>query len=83
MFQQKQLENDLALTQLPALIDRLDSLSWAERQMSIVCGILAGNVFDWGAQEVVSLMEKADGGLSFEAALDKLQRMWLYEMSML
>lgn len=31
-------------------------------------GILAGNVFDWGAQKVVELMQ-AKGGLSFDQAI--------------
>lgn len=35
--------------------------------------MLAGNVFDWGAKEVVNLMEAADG-LSFAEAQSKLER---------
>ena len=38
-------------------------------------GILAGNVFDWGAKEVAALMETSDFG--FQQAMDKLQRMFV------
>jgi type II pantothenate kinase len=31
----------------------LNKLSWYDRQIEIIEGILAGNVFDWGAKEVV------------------------------
>ena len=34
--------------------------------------MLAGNVFDWGAKEVASLMETSEFG--FQEAMEKLQR---------
>lgn len=30
----------------------LDTLGWEERQLALVRGLLAGNVFDWGAKAV-------------------------------
>lgn len=30
----------------------LDELSWEEKQFALVQGVLAGNVFDWGAKAV-------------------------------
>lgn len=30
----------------------LDELSWEEKQFALVRGVLAGNVFDWGAKAV-------------------------------
>eukprot|EP00051_Salpingoeca_urceolata_P010400 m.127229 g.127229 ORF g.127229 m.127229 type:complete len:335 (-) comp16699_c0_seq3:931-1935(-) len=46
----KQQENSVALTSLAALVTKLDQLEWAERQRTLVEGLLAGNAFDWGAQ---------------------------------
>lgn len=48
----------------------LDSLEWKERQEVLIRGVLAGNVFDWGAKEVVELME---AGLGFKEAAGKLE----------
>lgn len=63
-------ENESALAHLEQHLGHLDSLPWEERQEALVRGLLAGNVFDWGAKEVVSLMEE---GLSFRAAGERLQ----------
>ena len=49
----------------------MDKLSWEERQLSLAKGLLAGNVFDWGAREVVDIMETQDFG--FVEAQNKLQ----------
>ncbi|KAL7637380.1 UNVERIFIED_CONTAM: hypothetical protein RMT77_012108 [Armadillidium vulgare] len=74
-LQQKKTENEQALMFLKGRLKYLDSLSWAERQEALIRGILAGNVFDWGAKEVVTLMEK---GLDFNEAGMRLQaRPWL------
>uniref|UniRef100_A0A914VQP2 4'-phosphopantetheine phosphatase n=1 Tax=Plectus sambesii TaxID=2011161 RepID=A0A914VQP2_9BILA len=74
---QKYAENEAALNELGEVLKIIDSLEWEDRQLALVKGLLAGNVFDWGAQEVVKLMER-EGGLSFASALEKLQpRPWL------
>lgn len=49
----KQKENETALINLSQRLETLDKLSWYDRQIEIIEGILAGNVFDWGAKEVV------------------------------
>ena len=49
----------------------LDNLGWDDKQLHLIEGLLAGNVFDWGAKEVAELMEKGDFG--FEQAREKLQ----------
>ena len=72
MIQQKQTENEQALKLLKNRLDTLDTMPWDERQFSLACGVLAGNVFDWGAKEVASLMESSDFG--FCEAMAKLQR---------
>ena len=49
----KQQENEAALKLLPKRLSDLDVMSWSTRQIALVEGLLAGNVFDWGAKEVV------------------------------
>jgi hypothetical protein len=38
-------------------LEYLDSLEIDELRIQLVIGVLAGNVFDWGAKEVALLME--------------------------
>ena len=47
-------------------------MSWERRQLSLAEGILAGNVFDWGAKEVAALME-GNTEFGFTEAMGKLQ----------
>lgn len=51
-FQVKQKENDIALKYYQKVIRSLDTLGWEEKQFALVKGLLAGNVFDWGAKAV-------------------------------
>jgi len=69
--QQKQQENEQALKLLSARLVEIDRMSSDEQWLSVIMGVLAGNVFDWGAKEVASLMESAQFG--FSQALCKLQ----------
>ncbi len=69
--QQKQFENEQALKTLDAHFKHLDSLTWDDRQLNLAKGILAGNVFDWGAMEIRKIMESQD--FRFEDAQEKLQ----------
>lgn len=76
-LQQKKMENEYALKLLKDHLEMLDKLEYDGRQEALVRGFLAGNVFDWGAKEVVKLMEQ---GLGFTEAGDKLQkRPWLHD----
>lgn len=71
--QQKQQENEQALKLLSNRLETIDALSSEDDQwLNLVEGLLAGNVFDWGAKEVATLME--GNSLGFKEALDKLQR---------
>ncbi|KAL7981514.1 hypothetical protein Chor_002410 [Crotalus horridus] len=54
----KQKENGIALRCYQGVIESLDSLGWEERQFALVKGLLAGNVFDWGAKAVSDLSER-------------------------
>lgn len=48
----KQKENGAALKCFQRVVCALDMLDWEERQLALVRGLLAGNVFDWGAKAV-------------------------------
>ena len=50
-----------------------------DRWLSQVHGVLAGNVFDWGAKAVRQLYEKGD--LSFNSALSKIKGRKVYHIS--
>lgn len=64
---QKQLENDQAILLLPKRLSDLKQMEPRERQRQLALGMLAGNVFDWGAKEVALIMESK--GLDFNEAL--------------
>ncbi|MEQ2196890.1 hypothetical protein XENOCAPTIV_017108 [Xenoophorus captivus] len=48
----KERENDIALKYYQKAVKSLEELSWEDRQFALVRGVLAGNVFDWGAKAV-------------------------------
>lgn len=52
LLQIKQRENDIALKYYQKAVKSLEELSWEDRQFALVRGVLAGNVFDWGAKAV-------------------------------
>uniref|UniRef100_A0A8C5S6G5 4'-phosphopantetheine phosphatase n=1 Tax=Laticauda laticaudata TaxID=8630 RepID=A0A8C5S6G5_LATLA len=68
----KQKENGIALRCYQGVIESLDSLGWEERQFALVKGLLAGNVFDWGAKAVSDVLE-TEPQFGFEEAKEKLQ----------
>ncbi|XP_040843732.1 4'-phosphopantetheine phosphatase [Ochotona curzoniae] len=75
----KQRENGVALRCFRSVIRALDALAWEERQLALVKGLLAGNVFDWGAKAVSDVLE-SDPNFGFEEAKRKLQeRPWLVD----
>ncbi|XP_054744256.1 4'-phosphopantetheine phosphatase [Anastrepha obliqua] len=78
--QQKQLENTAAIAALKKRFEELDdiddnALRWTE----LVRGVLAGNMFDWGAQAVTSILQQ-DSNFGLHAALDRIEkRPWLID----
>ncbi|XP_024937354.1 pantothenate kinase 4 isoform X2 [Cephus cinctus] len=75
---QKKIENENALKHLPDRISALDKLEGAEKIKALVLGVLSGNMFDWGAQEVVTLMETTNFG--FKEAQEQIPgRPWLQD----
>ncbi|KAK6178482.1 hypothetical protein SNE40_013268 [Patella caerulea] len=76
--QQKQFENEQAVKLLSNHLRDLEKLEWPDRQLELAQGILAGNMFDWGAKEVCKLMESP--GFGFKEARSRLQaRPWLFD----
>ena len=78
-LKQKRLENDQAFEILPEVLGDLKTLPDDELQEQLARGLLAGNVFDWGAKEVALLME-SEQGLKFSDALKFVKpRPWLVD----
>ncbi|KAH8867177.1 Pantothenate kinase 4 [Schistosoma japonicum] len=81
---QKRCENRAALSALTDRLSELSKLSWPDRQLSLIQGLLAGNMFDWGASEAVQFLNKAPqnkfGVVDFHVTLNKVQaRPWLVD----
>uniref|UniRef100_A0A8C7Z177 4'-phosphopantetheine phosphatase n=1 Tax=Oryzias sinensis TaxID=183150 RepID=A0A8C7Z177_9TELE len=75
----KQRENDSALKYFQKAVKALEQLSWEDRQFALVRGVLAGNVFDWGAKAVSDVLE-SDPEFGFEEAKRQLEvRPWLVD----
>uniref|UniRef100_A0A672RTA1 4'-phosphopantetheine phosphatase n=1 Tax=Sinocyclocheilus grahami TaxID=75366 RepID=A0A672RTA1_SINGR len=75
----KQKENDMALKYYLKVVTSVEELSWEQRQFTLVKGLLAGNVFDWGAKAVSDVLE-SDPEFGFEQAKQQLQeRPWLVD----
>ncbi|XP_037535594.1 4'-phosphopantetheine phosphatase isoform X2 [Nematolebias whitei] len=75
----KERENDVALKYYQKAVTSLDQLSSEDRQFALVRGVLAGNVFDWGAKAVSDVLE-SDPEFGFEEAKRQLEeRPWLVD----
>eukprot|EP00123_Amoebidium_parasiticum_P016109 comp23291_c3_seq1/m.38208 comp23291_c3_seq1/g.38208 ORF comp23291_c3_seq1/g.38208 comp23291_c3_seq1/m.38208 type:complete len:827 (-) comp23291_c3_seq1:535-3015(-) len=74
----KRKEFDAALTELPSLLATYRAMDWDRRQRALIQGVLAGNVFDWGATAIAEMME--NGHLNFSKAWAILpSRPWLFD----
>ncbi|KAK2586990.1 hypothetical protein KPH14_010961 [Odynerus spinipes] len=75
---QKKKENEEALIHLEDRLTTLDNLDGAEKIRALILGVLSGNMFDWGAKDVATLMETTDFG--FKEAQEKIPgRPWLVD----
>lgn len=63
-LQIKQSENEAALSQLQYRLEYLDSLQPYQQQVELAIGMLAGNMFDWGAKAVIDMMKQEGFGLT-------------------
>lgn len=69
----------MALKYYLKVVKSVEELSWEQRQFTLVKGLLAGNVFDWGAKAVSDVLE-TDPEFGFEQAKQQLQeRPWLVD----
>uniref|UniRef100_A0A6E8W1R1 4'-phosphopantetheine phosphatase n=1 Tax=Anopheles coluzzii TaxID=1518534 RepID=A0A6E8W1R1_ANOCL len=78
--EQKTIENKASIGMLKPRLQQLDSIaSRREKWTEIVRGVLAGNMFDWGAQAVTKILE-TNNGFGLQQALDRIQkRPWLID----
>lgn len=73
----KSRENAAALEVLPDLLSEIDSLLPPIRLLALVQGVLAANIFDWGAKATVDLYQNATILDMYKEARTKLsQRPW-------
>ncbi|CAD6187556.1 unnamed protein product [Caenorhabditis auriculariae] len=77
---QKEMENSAAVRSYTNVIANISKIQDFEQKWILLSrGMLAGNVFDWGAEKVIQLMQRA-GGLSFDEALQEIEeRPWLHD----
>ncbi|XP_065215107.1 4'-phosphopantetheine phosphatase [Planococcus citri] len=75
---QRQQENEYALMFLLKRLQELDVMEFKPRQVELIVGFLAGNIFDWGAKEVAKILESQEFG--FQEARSKIPpRPWLVD----
>ncbi|CAB0001196.1 unnamed protein product [Nesidiocoris tenuis] len=77
-LQIKQSENEAALSQLQYRLEYLDSLQPYQQQVELAIGMLAGNMFDWGAKAVIDMMKQEGFGLT-EAIRKIPARPWVID----
>ncbi|XP_058465678.1 4'-phosphopantetheine phosphatase isoform X2 [Malaya genurostris] len=78
--EQKLIENSGSIKKLNARLHHLDQLENSTvKWIEIVKGVLAGNMFDWGAQAVSQILE-SDANFGLKEAIDRIQkRPWLID----
>ncbi|XP_076906354.1 pantothenate kinase 2-like [Bidens hawaiensis] len=72
----KQRENEASLAVLPDLLIELDSLSEETRLLTLIEGVLAANIFDWGSRACVDLYHKGTIIEIYRMSRKKMQRPW-------
>ncbi|XP_062168584.1 pantothenate kinase 2 isoform X3 [Alnus glutinosa] len=72
----KQRENEASLAVLPDLLMELDSMSEEIRLLTLIEGVLAANIFDWGARACVDLYHKGTIIEIYRMSRNKMQRPW-------
>ncbi|XP_050376335.1 pantothenate kinase 2 [Argentina anserina] len=72
----KQRENEASLAVLPDLLMELDSMSEETRMLSLIEGVLAANIFDWGSHACVDLYHKGTIIEIYRMSRDKMHRPW-------
>uniref|UniRef100_A0A9I9CE58 Pantothenate kinase 2 n=1 Tax=Cucumis melo TaxID=3656 RepID=A0A9I9CE58_CUCME len=72
----KQRENEASLAVLPDLLLELDSMNEEARLLTLIEGVLAANIFDWGSRACVDLYHKGTIIEIYRMSRNKMQRPW-------
>ncbi|KAL7138994.1 hypothetical protein ABFS83_09G020600 [Erythranthe nasuta] len=72
----KQRENEASLAVLPDLLMELDSMNEETRLLTLIEGVLAANIFDWGSRACVDLYHKGTIIEIYRMSRNKMQRPW-------
>ncbi|RDX74078.1 Pantothenate kinase 2, partial [Mucuna pruriens] len=72
----KQRENEASLAVLPDLLVELDSLDEETRLLTLIEGVLAANIFDWGSRACVDLYHKGTIIEIYRMSRNKMKRPW-------
>ncbi|RYR77508.1 hypothetical protein Ahy_A01g001993 isoform B [Arachis hypogaea] len=72
----KQRENEASLAVLHDLLMELDSLDEETRLLTLIEGVLAANIFDWGSRACVDLYHKGTIIEIYRMSRNKMQRPW-------
>ena len=69
-------ENEASLAVLPDLLEELDSMNEEARLLTLIEGVLAANIFDWGSRACVDLYRKGTIIEIYRMSRNKMQRPW-------
>ncbi|CAN6578352.1 unnamed protein product [Malus baccata var. baccata] len=72
----KQRENEASLAVLADLLMELDGMSEEARLLTLIEGVLAANIFDWGSRACVDLYHKGTIIEIYRMSRNKMQRPW-------
>ncbi|XP_002991207.2 pantothenate kinase 2 [Selaginella moellendorffii] len=72
----KQRENEASLAVLPDLFSELDTMDTETRLLTIIEGVLAANIFDWGSRACVELYQSGTIIEIYRMSRNKMQRPW-------
>ncbi|KAI4336147.1 hypothetical protein L6164_014712 [Bauhinia variegata] len=72
----KQRENEASLAVLPDLLMELDSMDEETRLLTLIEGVLAANIFDWGSRACVELYHKGTIIEIYRMSRNKMRRPW-------
>ncbi|KAJ1418262.1 hypothetical protein SESBI_16008 [Sesbania bispinosa] len=72
----KKRENEASLAVLPDLLVELDSMDEETRLLTLIEGVLAANIFDWGSRACVDLYHKGTIIEIYRMSRNKMQRPW-------
>ncbi|KAK6249510.1 hypothetical protein SCA6_003515 [Theobroma cacao] len=72
----KQRENEASLAVLPDLLMELDCMDEEARLLTLIEGVLAANIFDWGSRACVDLYHKGTIIEIYRMSRNKMQRPW-------